>query len=40
MHSGFRFQNFEILDIEGVLKIYKTQNIRTQITNFYCLLTH
>ena len=27
MHSGCRFQNFEILDLEGVLKIYKTQNI-------------
>ena len=34
MHSGLRFQNFEILDIEGVPKIYETQNIRTQISNF------
>ena len=25
MHSGFRFQNFKILDILGVPKIYKTQ---------------
>ena len=33
MHSGFRFQNFEILDIQGVLKIYKTQKMRDPLQN-------
>ena len=33
MHSGFRFQNFQIIDIKDVIEIQKTQKMKTQILN-------
>ena len=38
MHSGFRSRNFQNQDIQDEIKIYKRQEMRTQISNFYCLL--